>query len=125
MTANSPRARKTKGQKFQKKIFKLLRNHFNIDNNIIDCFDGDVQAALMGQSGIDIKLSPKAKQLAEKYKAELYSKKIFTEIELSKPIRVYKHLMKKLNENINVLMFCFYGTAIVAFLFFFISIIVR
>lgn len=63
MTANSPRARKTKGQKFQKKIVKLLRNHFNIDNNIIDCFDGDVQAALMGQSGIDIKLSPKAKEI--------------------------------------------------------------
>ncbi|MFW6002609.1 MAG: putative PDDEXK endonuclease [archaeon] len=63
MTANTPRSRKTKGQKFQKDIVNKLREHFELDSNEDDCFNGDITARLMGGSGTDIILSPKAKEL--------------------------------------------------------------
>ena len=58
MVANSTRTRKTKGQEFQKEIVMALRERFKIDTDIESCFEGDIQANPMGNSGRDIKLSP-------------------------------------------------------------------
>ena len=60
MVANTPRTRKTKGQEFQKKVVKKFRERFNFDADLDDCFVGDIQANPMGQSSVDVKLSPKA-----------------------------------------------------------------
>lgn len=60
MVANTPRSRKTKGQEFQKEIVKILRKRFLYDTGVDDCFKGDIQAVTMGNSGVDIKLSPDA-----------------------------------------------------------------
>lgn len=62
MTANSPRARKTKGQEFQKKIAKILRKHYGFDKDLDSCFEGEIQANPMGMKGTDIRLSPVAKK---------------------------------------------------------------
>jgi len=57
-----PRSSKNKGQRLQKQVVLELREKFNLDKNEEDCFNGDVQARLMGGSGTDIVLSPKAKE---------------------------------------------------------------
>ena len=58
MTANTPRSRKSKGAKFQNEI----------RDAILECFKeqlepDDVKTAVMGESGMDIKLSPAAQKL--------------------------------------------------------------
>lgn len=55
MTANTPRTRKAKGRALQDKIYNDLRIHFP------DLGEGDIKKAIMGESGIDIKLSPHAR----------------------------------------------------------------
>ena len=56
MTANTPRSRKSKGAKFQKEIReKLLERFDNLE-------DDDIKTAVMGESGMDIKLSPAAQR---------------------------------------------------------------
>jgi hypothetical protein len=57
MTANTPRSRKSKGAKFQKEIKELLMETFtNLE-------EGDILPAVMGESGMDIKLSPAARKV--------------------------------------------------------------
>lgn len=57
MTANTPRSRKSKGAKFQKEIKELLMETFtNLE-------EGDIKTAVMGESGVDIKLSPAAQKV--------------------------------------------------------------
>ena len=58
MTANTPRSRKSKGAKFQNEIRDLLLERF-ADKLEPD----DIKTAVMGESGIDIKLSPAAQRL--------------------------------------------------------------
>lgn len=62
MVAGSTRAGKNKGQQFQKEIVMVLRHRFGFDHDKESCFEGDIQANPMGQSGRDVKLSPKAEQ---------------------------------------------------------------
>lgn len=56
MTANTPRSRKSKGQRFQKEIREKLLEAFT------ELEDDDIKTAVMGESGIDIKLSPAAQR---------------------------------------------------------------
>ena len=58
MTANTPRSRKSKGAKFQNEIRDLILEKFG-DKLEPD----DVKTAVMGESGIDIKLSPLAQRV--------------------------------------------------------------
>tara|TARA_B100000073_G_C23570533_1_gene507939 strand:- start:129 stop:473 length:345 start_codon:yes stop_codon:yes gene_type:complete len=58
MTANTPRSRKSKGAAFQKEIREVLLEKFG-DKLEPD----DIKTAVMGESGIDIKLSPAAQRL--------------------------------------------------------------
>lgn len=56
MTANTPRSRKAKGAKFQNEIReKLLERFEHLEPD-------DIKTAVMGESGIDIKLSPAAQR---------------------------------------------------------------
>lgn len=57
MTANTPRSRKSKGAKFQKEIRQVLLETFE------SLEDDDIKTAIMGESGMDIKLSPAAQRL--------------------------------------------------------------
>ena len=58
MTANTPRSRKSKGAAFQSYIRDLLLEKF------CDTLEpDDIKTAVMGESGIDIKLSPAAQRL--------------------------------------------------------------
>jgi len=63
MVVKSARSGKTKGQEFQKWVVRQLRLNYCLDRDESSCFDGDVQAQPMGQSGVDVKLSPHARQL--------------------------------------------------------------
>jgi hypothetical protein len=58
MVANTPRSRKSKGAAFQKEIKELLMEKFSSQLE-----EGDIKTAVMGESGIDIKLSPAAQKL--------------------------------------------------------------
>lgn len=57
MTANTPSSRKAKGRTLQNFV------HNNILLNFPTLEDGDVKKAIMGESGIDIKLSPHARRI--------------------------------------------------------------
>jgi hypothetical protein len=57
MTANTPSTRKAKGRFLQNFV------HDNILLNFKDLEEGDVKKAIMGESGIDIKLSPHARRI--------------------------------------------------------------
>ena len=57
MTANPPRSRKSKGAKFQREIKELLMETFT------ELEEGDILPAVMGESGMDIKLSPAARKV--------------------------------------------------------------
>jgi hypothetical protein len=57
MVANTPRSRKSKGAKFQKEIKELLMETFT------ELEEGDIVPAVMGESGMDIKLSPAARRV--------------------------------------------------------------
>lgn len=52
------RSAKNKGQRHQKEIVMKLRERFDVDHGEDNCFDGDIQARLMGGAGRDIILSP-------------------------------------------------------------------
>ena len=58
MTANTPRSRKSKGGAFQRQIKEMLMEKFASQLE-----EGDIKSAVMGESGIDIKLSPAAQKL--------------------------------------------------------------
>ena len=58
VTANTPRSRKSKGAKFQNEVRDLILEKFS-DRLEPD----DVKTAVMGESGVDIKLSPAAQRL--------------------------------------------------------------
>ena len=58
MTANTPRSRKSKGAKFQNEIRDLILEKFSEQLE-----PDDVKTAVMGESGVDIKLSPAAQRL--------------------------------------------------------------
>jgi len=53
------RSSKNKGQRLQKEVVTTLRNKYGYDKGLTD-FEGDIQANPMGNSGVDIKLSPTA-----------------------------------------------------------------
>lgn len=57
MTANTPSTRKAKGRSLQNFV------HDNILSNFSELEEGDVKKAIMGESGIDIKLSPHARRI--------------------------------------------------------------
>ena len=57
MTANTPRSRKSKGAKFQKEIRERLLETFS------QLEEDDIKTAIMGESGMDIKLSPAAQKV--------------------------------------------------------------
>lgn len=57
MTANTPSTRKAKGRALQNFV------HDNILSNFSELEEGDVKKAIMGESGIDIKLSPHARRV--------------------------------------------------------------
>jgi len=63
MVVTSTRAGKSKGQGFQKEIVQKLRKKFGQDKGIESCFEGNIQAQVMGMKGCDIKLEGAAKQL--------------------------------------------------------------
>jgi hypothetical protein len=56
------RSKKNKGQMFQKEIVMKLRDLYGFDNKSDDCFNGDIQARVMGMTGTDIIMSPAAKR---------------------------------------------------------------
>ena len=58
MAANTPRSRKSKGAAYQKEIKEILMEKFADKLE-----EGDIKTAVMGESGIDIKLSPAAQKL--------------------------------------------------------------
>ena len=58
VTANTPRSRKSKGAKFQNEVRDLILEKFS-DRLEPD----DIKTAVMGESGVDIKLSPAAQRL--------------------------------------------------------------
>lgn len=58
MTANTPRSRKSKGAAFQNEIRALLLEKFSERLE-----PDDIKTAVMGESGMDIKLSPAAQKL--------------------------------------------------------------
>ena len=58
MTANSSRSRKSKGALFQRHIREALLEHFSEQLE-----PDDIKTAIMGESGMDIKLSPAAQRL--------------------------------------------------------------
>ncbi len=60
---STPRSRKNKGQRLQKVIVEMLRETYSLDAEEKDCFNGDLQARPMGMSGLDVVMSPRAKQL--------------------------------------------------------------
>lgn len=62
MVVSSTRSAKNKGQAFQKDIVQIFRKKFMLDKGKDTCFEGDIQANPMGQSGRDVKLSPEAEQ---------------------------------------------------------------
>jgi len=49
-------SRKAKGRNLQNEVVKILMNRFEYDLK-----EGDIKPAIMGESGVDIKLSPLAK----------------------------------------------------------------
>lgn len=57
MTANTPSTRKAKGRALQNIV------HDKILSSFPDLEEGDVKKAIMGESGIDIKLSPHARRI--------------------------------------------------------------
>ena len=57
-----PRSGKNKGQRLQKDVVNRLRGHYGFDLYENSDFEGDIQANPMGNSGIDIKLSPLAQK---------------------------------------------------------------
>jgi len=57
MTANTPRSRKSKGAKFQKEIRQRLLETFT------QLEEDDIKTAIMGESGMDLHLSPAAQKL--------------------------------------------------------------
>jgi hypothetical protein len=57
MTANTPSTRKAKGRALQNFV------HDNILSSFPELEGGDVKKAIMGESGIDIKLSPHARRI--------------------------------------------------------------
>ena len=57
MTANTPSSRKAKGRNLQNFV------HENILASFKTLEPGDVKKAIMGESGIDIKLSPHARRI--------------------------------------------------------------
>jgi len=57
------RSAKNKGQRLQKYIVERLRKAYGLDLEETSCFEGDIQARIMGASGVDIMLSPYAKTL--------------------------------------------------------------
>jgi hypothetical protein len=57
MTANTPSTRKAKGRSLQNFV------HDDILLNFKELEEGDVKKAIMGESGIDIKLSPHARRI--------------------------------------------------------------
>lgn len=59
MTANTPATRKAKGRKFQQKIAQKIGETINLPYGK----DKDVESRPMGQSGVDIRLSEKAREL--------------------------------------------------------------
>lgn len=58
MTANTPATRKAKGRSLQNFAHDAILKNFK---GILE--DGDVKKAIMGESGIDIKLSPHARRI--------------------------------------------------------------
>jgi len=58
MTANTPATRKAKGRTLQNFVHDEVLKNFK---GILE--DGDVKKAIMGESGIDIKLSPHARRI--------------------------------------------------------------
>ena len=58
MAANTPRSRKSKGFAYQREIKEILMEKFADKLE-----EGDIKTAVMGESGIDIKLSPAAQKL--------------------------------------------------------------
>jgi hypothetical protein len=58
MTANTPATRKAKGRSLQNFVHDEVLKNFK---GILE--DGDVKKAIMGESGIDIKLSPHARRI--------------------------------------------------------------
>lgn len=56
MTANTPRSRKSKGAAFQKQIREKLLERFD------HLEPDDIKSAVMGESGMDIQLSPAAQR---------------------------------------------------------------
>ena len=63
MVVTSTRAGKSKGQGFQKEIVQKLRKKFGQDKGIESCFEGNIQAQVMGMKGVDIKLEGDAAKL--------------------------------------------------------------
>lgn len=57
-----PRSGKNKGQRLQKFVVDAFREKFSLDEGR-DYFSGDIQARLMGGSGVDVMLSPRAEEL--------------------------------------------------------------
>ena len=53
---------KAKGRNLQKEVVRKLRTVTGLDRDIDSCYEGDIQAIPMGCSGVDIKLSPRAKE---------------------------------------------------------------
>lgn len=58
MTANTPATRKAKGRSLQNFVHDEVLKNFK---GMLE--DGDVKKAIMGESGIDIKLSPHARRI--------------------------------------------------------------
>ena len=57
--ANTVRSRKSKGKKLQKEVQTLLLEK----TEKFGLVDGDIRNAIMGESGIDLKLSPAAEKI--------------------------------------------------------------
>jgi hypothetical protein len=57
MTANTPSSRKAKARALQDFVHTSINHHFP------EFEEGDVKKAIMGESGIDIKLSPHARKV--------------------------------------------------------------
>lgn len=62
MVARKVASRKSKGRNLQNFIVTELRKRF-VNNQFI--FDEDIKPAIMGESGVDIKLTPTMKQYLE------------------------------------------------------------
>lgn len=58
MAANTPRSRKSKGAAFQRELKEAIMEKFADKLE-----EGDVKSAVMGESGMDLQLSPAAQKL--------------------------------------------------------------